>query len=325
MAAASEAEIIAILGRFNRVRRDDVVQGIGDDAARVRPWQGMELALATDTLVKGVHFPEGTAPADVGWKSLAVNLSDLAATGAVPAWSLLALTLPEGDAEWVTGFAAGFAELAGEHEVALVGGDTTRGPLSVTVQVAGYVEPGRAMTRAGARPGDAVYVTGTLGDAAAGLAVVQGRLPGGSGSEPLRARLLRPRPRVEAGRRLGRLASACIDLSDGLVTDLEHLLVAGDCGAVVELDRLPASRALQSLVPDDVDRRRLQIAGDDYELCFTAPVAHDADIRALADELDLAITRVGEIRAGGGMAFTDGGRPADPPGRGWRHFGNGDA
>lgn len=318
--SVSESDLIAILSRFIRVRRDDVVQGIGDDAALVRPPADRQLAMATDTLVSGIHFPDDTAPEDVGWKALAVNLSDLAAMGAEPAWALLSLTLPEPDREWVSGFAAGFAELAGEYDVALVGGDTGGGPLAVTVQVTGFVAPGRALVRDGAKVGDHVYVTGTLGDAAAGLALVKGHREPTPNSATLRARLDRPRPRVAAGQRLAGVASACIDLSDGLATDLARVLEASGCGAVVELDQLPASRALADTVPDAGARRTLQLAGDDYELCFTAEPSHHREIMELADELELRITRVGEILEQPGLVYTDDGEPAEAPDAGWRHF-----
>lgn len=322
--AAGEADLIGILARAARGARRDVVLGIGDDAAILRPPPGADLALATDTLVSGIHFPAATAAADVGWKALAVNLSDLAAMGAEPAWCLLSLSLPEPDVQWVEAFAEGFAGLAAEFDVALVGGDTTGGALSVTVQVAGFLEPGTALRRDAARPGQGVYVTGTLGDAAGALALLRDGPAAGGGDEVLRARLDRPRPRVEAGRRLAGLAGACIDVSDGLAVDLARLVSASGCGADVALDRLPVSRELAARFPDADRRRALQLAGDDYELCFTADANRHEAILRLAAELDLAITRIGETHGGTGLAFTDGGAPARAPGGGWRHFGAGD-
>lgn len=318
---ATEADLIAILRRAVDAQRDDVRAGIGDDAAVLVPPPGRELAVAMDTLVAGVHFPEATRAADLGWKSLAVNLSDLAAMGAEPAWMLLSLTLPEADRDWVRDFGAGLADLAGRFDVALVGGDTTRGPLAVTVQATGFVTPSEALRRDGARTGDDIHVTGTLGDAAAGLAVVQGALDAGDASDALRGRLDRPSPRVAAGRALAGVASACIDLSDGLAQDLEHVLAASGRGARLELDALPASRALRAAVPDAGRRRRMQLSGDDYELCFTASPDRRETVARLAGELDLPCTRVGEITAGSGIDFTDRGASVAAPGSGWRHFG----
>lgn len=322
---SSETELIEILSQAVGVARDDVRLGIGDDAAVLAPPPGRELAVATDTLVAGVHFPEDTPAADVGWKSLAVNLSDLAAMGADPAWMLLSLTLPGADREWVRGFASGLAELAGRFNVALVGGDTGRGPLAVTVQVTGFLEPGRMLRRDGARAGDDIHVTGSLGDAAAGLAVVRGDLDAGDASGALRARLNRPVPRVAAGRALAGVAGSCIDLSDGLALDLQRVLDASGCGARLGLDLLPASDALRTAVPDPARRRALQLAGDDYELCFTAAPERRDDVARLAAELDLAMTRVGEITAQAGIEYTVGGESVPAPASGWHHFGDGDA
>src|SRR5690349_16981536 len=206
-----EFRLIDRIRERTALTRGDVRLGIGDDAAVLMVPSGQELAVAIDTLVEGVHFPHGTAPQDIGWKALAVNLSDLAAMGATPAWALLALTLPQGDPPWVDGLAEGFARLAREHGVALVGGDTTRGPLCLSVAVHGFVPPGQALTRSGACVGDAVFVTGSLGSAAGGLRLVQGRLPFDPGNEAhrsLRARLDRPTPRVRAGVALRAHASA---------------------------------------------------------------------------------------------------------------------
>src|SRR5690606_3354602 len=218
--------------------RDDVVLGIGDDAAILAVPAGNQLVVAMDTLNAGVHFPEDTAPADIGWKALAVNLSDLAAMGARPAWCTLSLSLPDSDIGRVDGFLDGFLSLAALHGVALVGGDTTRGPLSVCVTAHGLVEPGRALRRDGARVGDDVWVTGTPGDAAGALA--QWRA-GGERDAALRARLERPAPRVEAGLALAGLAHAAIDVSDGLLADLGHVCAASGVGMEIELAALPVS------------------------------------------------------------------------------------
>jgi thiamine-monophosphate kinase len=281
--------------------RADVVLGIGDDAALLRVPAGQELVWSTDTLVAGVHFPEETAAADIGWKALAVNLSDLAAMGAQPAWCTLALTLPEDDADWLDAFLDGFCELADAHELALVGGDTTRGPLSMTLAVQGFAPAGGALRRAGARAGEDVWVTGTLGDAAGALRQWQG---GGLQSAKLRYRLDRPTPRVGAGLALRGLASAAIDLSDGLAADLGHVLSASGLGAEIELGRLPTSRTLAEHFPEDAERWRLQLAGgDDYELCFTAPTSRALEIERAMAACEVGATVVGRTRREPGLGL----------------------
>jgi len=273
--------------------RADVLLGIGDDAALLQVPPGHELVLSTDTLVAGVHFPEETTPADIGWKALAVNLSDLAAMAATPAWISLALTLPDGDADWLDAFLDGFCELAGEHQVALVGGDTTRGPLSITISAHGFVPAGQALRRDGAGAGDEVWVTGTLGDAAGALQQWRG---GGLQSAKLRYRLDRPTPRVAAGLALRELASAAIDVSDGLAADLGHILRRSGVGAEIELGRLPTSRTLAEHFAEDAARWRLQLAGgDDYELCFTATPANAFAIEQAMAACGLIATVVGRI------------------------------
>ena len=227
----TESELIARFFRSCSAQRRDVALGIGDDAAVLECPAGTQLVATTDTLVAGRHFPDGTPAAAIGHRALAVNLSDLAAMGARPAWALLALTLPAADEHWLTEFAAGFGALARAHDVTLAGGDTTRGPLCITVQLLGHVPQRRALTRAGGRPGDLVFVSGTPGDAAAGLAVVQGRLaaPPDSG-QYLRERFLLPTPRVALGERLRGYARACIDVSDGLLGDAGKLAAASGAG-----------------------------------------------------------------------------------------------
>jgi thiamine-monophosphate kinase len=302
-----------------RVRlRPDVACGIGDDAAVLRVPDGQALVVTSDTLVSGVHFPPDTTPADIGWKALAVNLSDLAAMAATPAWCTLALTLPTADAEWLEQFLDGFLALADEHGVCLVGGDTTRGPLSITVTAHGLVPEGQALLRSTARAGDDVWVTGTLGDAAGALQQWRAR---GPASAKLRHRLDRPTPRVAAGLALRGLASAGIDLSDGLVADLGHVLAASGVGARIDLGRLPTTRTLADHF-DEAARWPLQLAGgDDYELCFTAPPS-----AALALEQALAAcgeraTVVGQLVAEPGLRLgTPDGEDYTPPRAGYEHF-----
>ena len=301
--------------------RGDVLLGIGDDAAILRVPAGRDLVVAMDTLNSGVHFPEDTAPADIGWKSLAVNLSDLAAMAATPAWCTLSLSLPQSDADWVDGFLDGFLALAAQHDVALVGGDTTRGPLSICVTAHGLVEPRGTLRRSGARVGDDLWVTGTLGDAAGALRQWQA----GAAIDPtLRARLDRPTPRVAAGRALAGIAHACIDVSDGLLADLAHVCRASRVGARVQVDALPASSALRASFATLESRRALQAAGgDDYELCFTAPNTARRAVEAAMSACDVPATRIGEITADAGCveAFDAEGRAWQPPRRGYEHFG----
>ena len=307
-----EFDLIARI-RSRAKQRADVVIGIGDDAAVLRPAAGRELFVTTDVLNEGVHFLASDAPADIGWKALAVNLSDLAAMGAAPAWCTLSLALPDVDDAWCDAMLDGFFELADAHGVALVGGDTTRGPLALGVTAMGQAAPGRSLRRDAARPGDEVWVSGTLGDAAAALALGQG---GGGVDTFLRSRLQRPTPRLALGAALGGLARACIDLSDGLVSDLGHICAASGVAAEVRLEALPASPALRAS-GEDATRWSWQAArGDDYELCFTAPLtARDAIVGAAA-EAGVPVTRVGTI-----MQAREGGpkvRLLDPSGQAWQ-------
>ncbi|TCT20561.1 thiamine-phosphate kinase [Thermomonas haemolytica] len=295
----SEGEFDLIARIRRRIAaRDDVALGIGDDCALLAPPPGIQLAVTMDTLNAGVHFPPETAPADIGWKALAVNLSDLAAMGAQPAWCTLSLTLPHADAAFVDGFCDGFLALAAQHDVALVGGDTTRGPLSVSIAAHGFVPAGAALRRDGARVGDEVWVSGTLGDAAGALAQWQA---GTAIAPPLRARLDRPTPRVALGLALRGIASACIDISDGLLADLAHICRASGVGAELEADTLPASDALRGAFAADARRVLQATGGDDYELCFTAAAAQREAVQALGARLELPLTRIGRIVAGSGV------------------------
>ncbi len=297
--------------------RDDVALGIGDDAALLDLPQGRQLVVTADTLNAGVHFPHETRPFDIGWKALAVNLSDLAAMGAQPAWCTLSLSLPDNDAAWLDGFLDGFLELASSHGIALVGGDTTRGPLSIAVTAMGWVESGKALRRDGAQVDDDVYVTGTLGDAAAAL---HSLFAGAVMDRVLRERLDRPMPRVAAGLRLIGLAHACLDVSDGLLQDLGHICERSKVAAHIDVDALPASRSLRRYAP--ALRRDWQAAGgDDYELCFTAPPTQREAIARIAAETQVPMTRIGKIVAGQGVkAFDAGGVEWLPPRAGYDHF-----
>ena len=318
----SEFDLIAHIQARVRARaatRPDVILGIGDDAAILRVPPDHRLVVAMDTLNIGVHFPADTAPADIGWKALAVNLSDLAAMAATPAWCVLSLSLPQPDAAWVDGFLDGFLALAEHHGVALIGGDTTRGPLSVCVTAHGFVEPRGALLRSGACVDDDVWVTGTLGDAAAALRQWQA---GDAMAPALRARLDRPTPRVAAGLALAGIAHACIDISDGLLADLGHVCRASRVGAELDVDTLPSSVALLAAF-DVAARRELQATGgDDYELCFTAPKTARLAVDDAMNACDVPVTRIGRITADTGKLVL---RDADgtvwsPPRAGYVHF-----
>jgi thiamine-monophosphate kinase len=358
-------------------RRGDVALGIGDDAALLDIPASQQLVACTDTLVAGVHFPVNTAPEDIGWKALAVNLSDLAAMGAEPAWALLALTLPDADERFVERFADGFASLAGQHGVALIGGDTTQGPLSITVTALGFVPRGSGLARNGARVGDGVFVTGTVGDAAGALHWLRGweeshpprrasrafafappflrkgedeshSLPGegrkganasaGSaaaagclagekqdacqdGPAGLLSRLNRPEPRIAAGLALRGIASACIDVSDGLLADLGHVCMASGVGAGIDADKLPISPALATSFDARTCRDLALAGGDDYELCFTAPSARETKIIEKLAHAGCGAKRIGRIVAGSGVRVLDAGtNEIEVVRAGWEHF-----
>ncbi|MDM4770058.1 thiamine-phosphate kinase [Solimonas sp. SE-A11] len=293
---------------------DDVILGIGDDGALLQPSSGMQLAVTSDTLVAGRHFPESTAPADIGWKALAVNLSDLAAMGAAPRWFTLALTLPTADAAWLEGFAAGLRDLALSSGIALVGGDTARGPLSITITAMGEVPPGQALRRDGARPGDRICVTGTLGDAALALRLLeQPGLP-----SVLRQRLDRPTPRIAAGLALRGLATAALDISDGLAGDLGHILAASGVGAEIDLEALPASAHFNGLAPAEGRTELMLRGGDDYELCVCLP---PEAVEEAQQRLDVPLTEIGRITALPGLRSVDtAGSLQAQEACGYRHF-----
>jgi thiamine-monophosphate kinase len=279
--------------------------GVGDDAALLRPDAGMELAVSTDLLLEGRHFRAGADARKLGHKALAVNLSDMAAMGAAPRWVTLALALPAADEAWLEGFAQGFFALAQRFGVELIGGDTTRGPLAICVTILGEVPRGLALFRAGAAPGDDIWVSGELGGAALGLAQ-----PGHAAAAK---RLDEPEPRVELGERLRGIASAAIDVSDGFAQDLGHILQRSSAGALVEYDRLPAFPG--------ASREQVLSGGDDYELVFTARQDRRAEIEALSKDLGLALARVGSMQKGEPkLQLLGGDGAAILPGRGFDHF-----
>ncbi len=268
----NEFELIQQFFSTQSIQRSDVLLGIGDDAALVQPPHNHELVITTDTLISGVHFLENTAAADIGYKALAVNLSDLAAMGATPAWVTLALTLSNADEKWLQEFARGFFSLCAEHQTQLIGGDVTRGHLSITVQAIGFVPAHQAIKRSGAKPTDLIYVTNTLGDAALALAFLQNKIKvSATHQKTILAKLCRPTPQIAIGMALRNIATAAIDISDGLAADLNHILTRSQVGAHVDVDRIPLSTALtDSMNKPDAISLALQ-GGDDYELCFTVP------------------------------------------------------
>ncbi|RLT92226.1 thiamine-phosphate kinase [Ketobacter sp.] len=265
--------------------------GIGDDCALLNVPAGMQLAVSSDTLVAGVHFPASASAYDIGYKSLAVNLSDLAAMGAQPAWFSLCLTLPDGDGQWIESFCDGMAAVMEPSPIVLVGGDTTRGPLSISIQVMGLVPQGKAMTRSGAQVGDTVYVSGCVGEAGLGLRLAQNEQDE-LWSQPLDhphllSRLHRPEPRVVLGWAIKTVAHACIDVSDGLLADLHHLVQASGVGAQLDLNAIPSAQGMDLMAAVG--------AGDDYELCFTAAPADHDQVIAMGHVLALPITAIGTI------------------------------
>jgi thiamine-monophosphate kinase len=296
------------------------ILGVGDDAALLRISDGMELAVSTDMLVSGTHFFHNADPFLLGHKTLAVNLSDLAAMGAVPRWATLALSLPAADENWLQRFSAGFFALADEHGVELIGGDTTRGPLNLCVTIMGEVPKGKALRRSGARAGDDIWVSGIPGMAALGLAYLQGKteLPEEDRLFCLAA-LHKPLPQVALGLALRDIAHSAIDISDGLLADLGHILECSQLGAEIQFDAIPKVTA------GNIDEALMQhcvlSGGDDYELCFTAAVARRDEIEAVAQKLQLPLTRIGMIRAEQGCTVrTKGGGVLKPKESGYDHF-----
>ncbi len=282
-------------------QRPEVVLSVGDDAALCNIPAGQQLAISVDTLVAGVHFPLDTTAEAIGHKALAVNLSDMAAMGAQPAWMTLALTCPQVDLEWLQGFAHGLRQLATAANVSLIGGDTTRGELTITIQIMGLLPIGQALTRSGAQVGDGIYVTGSLGDAGLGLAIVQNRASVASEhADWLTRRLSHPSPRWQAGQALLGIANSAIDISDGLAADLGHILTASGVGASLIVDDLPLSKAMQASVTQEQAWQYALTSGDDYELCFTVPTAAQHLLPKILPP-DVPCTRIGAIEAASGL------------------------
>lgn len=321
--ACGEFDLIArYFDRFRSNRRD-VELGIGDDCALLTVADKQLLAISTDTLVSGIHFLPDIDPADLGYKSLAVNLSDLAAMGADPAWLSLALTLPNVNEDWLQKFSDSLFDQLNYYGMQLIGGDTTRGPLSLTLTIQGLVPEGRALTRAGARIGDWIYVTGTLGDSAAGLAILQDelRVDNESDRAALIHRHLRPQPRILQGQALRDLASSAIDISDGLISDLQHILKVSHCGARIELDELPYSDALTRQVDAEQALRWALSGGEDYELCFTVPEINRGALEVALSNTGASYTCIGQIGPQSeGLKFFREGKAVELDFQGFDHF-----
>ncbi|MDO8294533.1 MAG: thiamine-phosphate kinase [Gallionella sp.] len=316
------------MSEFDLIRRHftrptpSALLGVGDDAALLQVSAGNVLAVSSDMLVCGTHFLPDADPFLLGHKTLAVNLSDMAAMGAAPRWAVLAIALPEADEAWLSQFSAGFFALAQQHGVELVGGDTTRGPLNLCVTIFGEVPAQQALRRSGAQVGDEIWVSGRLGDAALALAHLQGciALSAAELAACLPA-LHQPQPRVALGLALRGIANSAIDISDGLLADLGHILDASQVGAQLDFAALPASPALNNYGSQPLARQCILSGGDDYELCFTVSAARHAELSDIAARLNLPLTRIGEIVAGRGCIVHDAaGNPLNVEACGYDHF-----
>lgn len=320
MSDLSEFSLIQHYFEQLTAKRDDVLLGIGDDCALLQCPEDEVLAVSIDTLVENVHFFSDVDPESLGHKSLAVGLSDLAAMGAKPKWFTLALTLPEVNEAWLKKFSRGLAKLANEFKVQLVGGNTTKGPLSISIQVHGSVDPEKSLRRDGAQIGDIIYVTNTIGDAGAALKLAQHELVtedlGSKDKAYLTNRLERPTPRLDIGQKLIGIASAAIDISDGLVADLKHIIEKSEVGARIDLARLPLSPSLLKLNRSEAEHLALY-SGDDYELCFTVPAKRYSEIEKLFSG---QCTRIGVITAGEGVAVIENDELKILENKGYDHF-----
>ena len=295
--------------------------GIGDDCALVTVPPGHQLAMSMDSLIGGVHFPKNADPELIAERAVRVTVSDLAAMGADPLWMTLGLTMPTAESHWLAGFSRGLFRAAEEFNLSLVGGDTTRGPLAITLQVHGSIEPGQAMLRSEARVGDIIFVTGNLGDGAAALAVIKKELEvGKSAFGYLMQAYYSPKIRVREGKIIGSVASAAIDVSDGLLADLRHICKASGVGAVIEAERLPLSEPVRKLADPDVALAWALTGGDDYQLCFTVAPEKIARLEELTEKHKLDITALGEIVRGSECVCLSEGRIVECEFSGYKHF-----
>ncbi len=317
------------LSEFDLIKRyftpnqssEDVLLGVGDDAALLNVPAGYKLVAAVDTVVAGVHFPLDTSAADIAYRALAVNLSDMAAMGAIPRWFTLSLCLPHAESSWLADFSTSLLQLAARYDVKLVGGDTVKGPLNISVQILGVVEADGWLVRSAAKPGDVVFVSGVPGEAAGGLQLLQTDLV----AEPhhrqhLLERFYRPTPRIELGRRIRKLAGAAMDVSDGLLVDLNKLCAASACGAHLDLETLPRSPAMLATFGAAEAQRCALSGGDDYELLFTVPYERLLQLEAAIADLSVQCTPIGRIVEVGGVQCFSGGEPVSTPTGGFDHF-----
>ncbi|MCK5499573.1 MAG: thiamine-phosphate kinase [Gammaproteobacteria bacterium] len=309
---------------FQNLTDDDasVQCGIGDDAAVIQIPHDMEIVLSIDTLLEETHFPADTHPSDIAYKALAVNLSDMAAMGAVPKWVLLSISLPEGDEIWLEQFASGFLELAKQHSVSLIGGDMNRGSLSITVQIQGLVPTGKALKRGGAQQGDLIYVSGTLGDAGVGLDIIQQKLVVADEYKKFFLNSLnRPEISIDAGLHLRGVANSAIDISDGLISDLGHILEASHVGAEVEMEKIPLSEGMQQCIDKMVAWNYALTSGDDYKLCFTASAEQNDLIINTFKGINIPVSCIGKVAGEMGLRCKDPeGTYFEPTGSSYTHF-----
>lgn len=295
--------------------------GIGDDCALLSVPPGQQLAVSMDSLIGGVHFPKNADPELIAERAVRVTVSDLAAMGADPMWMTLGLTMPTSESHWLAGFSRGLFRAAEKFNLSLVGGDTTRGPLAITLQMHGTVEPGKAMLRSEARVGDIVFVTGNVGDGAAALAVIKKELDvGKSAFGYLMSAYYSPKVRVQEGKILSAVSRCAIDVSDGLLSDLRHVCNASGVGAVIEAERLPLSEPVRKLTDPDVALSWALAGGDDYQLCFTVSPQNIPKLEALQEQHKLDITPIGEIVQGSDCVCLSEGRIVECDFDGYKHF-----
>jgi len=320
--SSSEFDVIKKYFTFDH-NRDDVKLAGGDDCAIVIAPPGKQLLVTTDTLIEGVHFPPQTSAEDIAYKSIMVNLSDLAAMGATPAWLTLAITLPEINESWLQKFSSQFEALLTEFNLCLIGGDTTKGPLSITIQAMGLSEKDKIMRRDRAEVGDKIYVTGELGDAAIGLHTIQKDITDAT-LLPCKNRLNRPEARVKFGEDLNSFSNCAIDMSDGLVSDLGHIVNASHCGADIDLSAVPLSLCalgyFKRYSNNEIDWSMVLTQGDDYELCFTVNKHNQQAVESLANKHQLKVTCIGEITNSGVMSFYNNGQKVEFSRTGFKHF-----
>lgn len=304
------------------ITRDDVAVGIGDDCALLDVPKDKQLVTTTDTLISGVHFPEQTSPEDIAYKSVAVNLSDLAAMGAEPAWVTLALTLPTIDHDWLKRFSSSFQQQLKCFNVQLIGGDTTKGALSITIHAMGFITDKQCMLRSNAKSGDRIYVSGSLGDAALGLMLLQDNALASTDDEYFVGRLNKPQARVMLGHALAEFSQCAIDISDGLFADLGHILESSHCGAEIVLNKIPVSIQMKNYLSNTNKTLGIHqlMTGDDYELCFTVSEENEARIKEIADNLDIPLSCIGVITQGEGITFMNNGKVIFVPQTGFDHF-----